>query len=152
MPPTYPIGGIQITGSFNSFLFGLISMQSYKYFRNYKDDPTILKMVVSSCLYGGAEHFMELKKYLFSLGTFNIVRNLNQLVLAMIQWTCFAQYFCCNPHSLPRVGYLHCRYSLQPRRRTISHATQFSRYLHCVRTNCPIPRSGMFFRYMVERY
>ncbi|KAF8742581.1 hypothetical protein AX14_003613 [Amanita brunnescens Koide BX004] len=60
MPPAvavgYPAGGIQITGTINSFLFGLTSMQSYKYFRNHMDDPTTLKMVVLFTLIFAAIH------------------------------------------------------------------------------------------------
>jgi hypothetical protein len=47
MSASFPFGTLQIASIINVFLFGLTFMQSYKYFRDYVEDPVLLKMVVS---------------------------------------------------------------------------------------------------------
>ncbi|KAF8346337.1 hypothetical protein F5887DRAFT_1281929 [Amanita rubescens] len=56
MSASFPFGTLQIASIINVFLFGLTFMQSYKYFRDYVEDPVLLKMIVLSTLIFSAIH------------------------------------------------------------------------------------------------
>jgi len=56
MSASFLFGALQIASIVNVFLFGLTFMQSYKYFRDYVEDPMLLKMVVLSTLIFSAVH------------------------------------------------------------------------------------------------